>query len=472
MRKQLSFLFLTILLSVNYAFAQAVDQSHYDALYKKMPVAMERAKMATFPDYQVDITKYGAVGDGLTLCTEAIQKAIDEVSARGGGKVVVPDGIWMIAPITLKSNVNLYLSQNAILMSTPDKKLHVDKKNPKGRCLPLINAANAENIAITGSGTIDGNGAYWRPVKRGKMSDTEWNVFKAMGGEITTKGDLWLPYNLKGIDNITESALKEEAARQDIFRVSKCKKVLIQGVTIQNSPRFHVHPLECQDVILDGITVRCPWNAQNGDAIDLSNCQRCIVVNSVVDAGDDGICMKGGIGKSGVEKGPCKDILIQDNIVYHAHGGFVIGSDVSGGMENIVVRNCRFSGTDIGLRFKSDIGRGGYTKNIYCYDIVMTDIKDDAIGFQCTYIDKTATYKEGSHKTPATTDFAPDFSNIEIYNIVCRGCKNAIKSVGLEGLDCIKDINIKNSSFWYNGKDKDIDAYSKINIKGCKFGTL
>ena len=448
--------------------AQVIKQTTYDALYKELPVKMETAKVPDFQDLRVDITQYGAKGDGLTLCTEAVQKAIDEVSAKGGGKVVVPDGIWLIAPITLKSNVNLYLSQNAILLSTPQKKLHLDPKSPKGRCLPLINANKAENIAITGKGTIDGNGAYWRPVKRGKVSDTEWNGFKAMGGEINAKGDLWLPFNLKGIENVTEKALKEEALRQDIFRISKCKKVLLQGVTIQNSPRFHVHPLECQDVILDGLTVRCPWNAQNGDAIDLSNCQRCIVVNCIVDAGDDGICMKGGTGQSGVEKGPCKDILIQDNTVYHAHGGFVIGSDVSGGMENIVVRNCRFSGTDIGLRFKSGLGRGGRTKNIYCYNIVMTDIKDDAIGFECTYIDKTATYKEGSHKSPTTNDYAPDFQDIKIENIVCRGCTNAIHSVGLEGLECVKDITIRNSYFFYTNNAVDIDGLSKISIENCK----
>ncbi|MCQ2243189.1 MAG: glycoside hydrolase family 28 protein [Bacteroidaceae bacterium] len=467
MKKLFSLLLLFCILEAN-----AQDQKNYDAYYTNLPVQMQKAVLPVFPDYEVNINAYGAKGDGLTLCTEAIQRAIDEVSKHGGGKVVVPDGVFLTAPITLKSNVNLYLSRNAILMSTPNKKLHLDPKNPKGRCLPLIAAQKAENIAITGHGTIDGNGAYWRPVKRGKVSDTEWNVFKAMGGEISQKGDLWLPFNLKGIENIAETALKEESMRQDIFRISKCKKVLLQGVTIQNSPRFHVHPLESQDIILDGITVRCPWNAQNGDAIDLSNCQRCLVVNSIVDAGDDGICMKGGTGQSGVEKGACKDILIQDNTVYHAHGGFVIGSDVSGGMENIVVRSCRFSSTDIGLRFKSGLGRGGYTKNIFCYDIVMSDITDDAICFECTYIDKTATYQEGSYQKPETLAFAPDFQDIHINNIVCRGCKNAIRSVGLEGLECVKNINISNSSFFYLGKDINVDAYSKIDIKNCKFEGL
>ncbi len=467
MRKLFSLLLLFCALAAN-----AQDQKHYDAYYTNLPVEMQKAKLPVFPNYEVNIKDLGAVGDGLTLNTEVIQKAIDQVSRHGGGKVVVPDGVFMTAPFALKSNVNLYLSRNAILMSTPEKKQHIDPKNPKGRCLPLISAQKAENIAITGHGTIDGNGAYWRPVKRGKVSDTEWNIFKAMGGEISQKGDLWLPFNLKGIENIAETALKEESMRQDIFRITKCKNVYLQDVTIQNSPRFHVHPIECQDVILDGITVRCPWNAQNGDAIDLSNCQRCLVVNSIVDAGDDGICMKGGTGQSGVDKGACKDILIQDNIVYHAHGGFVIGSDVSGGMENIVVRSCRFSGTDIGLRFKSGLGRGGYTKNIFCYDIVMSDITDDAICFECTYIDKTATYQEGSYQKPETLAFAPDFQDIHINNIVCRGCKNAIRSVGLEGLECVKNINISNSSFFYLSKDLKIDAFSKIDIKNCKFEGL
>ena len=128
-----------------------------------------------------------------------------------------------------------------------------------------------------------------------------------------------------------------------------------KGVTLLNSLNFHIIPTRCRMWSIDGITVKCPWNAQNGDAIDISSCRDVLIVNNVIDAGDDGICMKGGAGAAGVAAGPCENINIQDNTVYHAHGGFVIGSEFSGGMKNIVVRNNTFQGTDTGLRFKSAV---------------------------------------------------------------------------------------------------------------------
>ena len=134
---------------------------------------------------------------------------------------------------------------------------------------------------------------------------------------------------------------------------------------------------------------------------------------------------------------PCEDILIQDNTVYHAHGGFVIGSDVSGGMKNIVVRRCTFSGTDTGLRFKSGIGRGGKTEGIRISDISMTDIKNEAIIFECTYIDKKYNYKEGSEQKNQKVEFAPDFQDIEITRVTSHNSKTAISAHGLEGLKCV-----------------------------------
>ena len=221
------------------------------------------------------------------------------------------------------------------------------------------------------------------------------------------------------------------------------------------------------------MTVRCPWNAQNGDAIDISNCQRVLIVNNNIDAGDDGICMKGGSGEQGLKDGPCQDILIEDNTVYHAHGGFVIGSDVSGGMKNIVVRRCRFSGTDTGLRFKSGIGRGGRTENIFISDIVMSDITQQAIVFECTYVDRKYAVnftEEGEGMKEG--GFAPDFRDIHISRVVCHNVPTAIKSVGLDGLQCVRDIHISDCHFMYSGKSTDIDAHSDINIEQSDFTKL
>ena len=466
-RKQLLSAFIMLA-----AMATNANAGDYDKYYHDLPTKIVPVESFTLPSYTVSITDFGAVGDGVTLCTDAIQKAIDEVSQKGGGHVNVPLGVWLTAPIEMKDNVDLHLDKNAILYFTPDKTLHVSNDKKDRRCSPGINAKRKKNIAITGEGIIDGNGAQWRPVKRSKVSDVEWSVFKAMGGVEKGNGSLWYPWDMKsGYPNLGNSPEKQEQMRNDIIRFDNCENVLIQGVTVQNSPRFHVHPCNCKNVIIDGVTVRCPWNAQNGDAIDLSDCNQCIIVNCIVDAGDDGLCMKSADEKRNAVANGCSDILIQDCTVYHAHGGFVIGSEDVTAMKNIVVRQCRFAGTDTGLRFKSGIGRGGKTENIYISDIVMSDIKDEAVIVQCDYVNLPAGVKKEDadafvEQLKQKGEKVPEFQDINISNVVCRGSKTAIRAVGISGMNAVHDINISNSTFVYDKKGADIDEQTaKVSLK-------
>ena len=284
---------------------------------------------------------------------------------------------------------------------------------------------------------------------------------REIGGVERGNGQLWYPWDVKaGYPNIAETPEQQEKMRQDLVRLTDCENVLIKGVTFQNSPRFHVHPCNSRNVIIDGVTVRCPWNAQNGDAIDISDCHQVLIVNSVVDAGDDGLCMKSGNMKPTALVNGCEDILIQDNTVFHAHGGFVIGSESITGMKRIVVRQCQFSGTDTGLRFKSGIGRGGKTEDIFISDIVMNDITDEAIVFQCDYVDRPAGHDEKKETKAVKLEKVPDFTDIDITRVVCRGTKTAIKAKGVEGGDCIHDIKISNSTIVYSQKGLDIDENS------------
>ena len=387
----------------------------------------------------------------------------------------MPQGVWLTGPISLKDNIELHLDKNAIIYFSPDKRLYVIEGSKSSRVEPCIKASKRKNVAITGCGIIDGNGQQWRPVKRNKVSDVEWKAFKEMGGVEKQNGSLWYPWQMKsGFPDIKDSPEKQEKMRNDLVRFTDCENVLFEGVTFQNAPKFHVHPCNCVNVIVDGITVRCPWNAQNGDAIDFSDCHRGLIVNSTVDAGDDGLCMKSGKPKensiSGVE-----DILIQDNTVYHAHGAFVLGSETASGVRRIVVRNCRFSGTDTGLRFKSGIGRGGKTEQLYISDIVMADIKDEAIVFQCDYVDRPA--GSDPNAIPTFTDeqrrWAPNFQDIHISNVVCRGARTGIKAAGILGLDCVHDIDIQNTTIVYTKKDKDIDdKTTKLTLKDVTFSSL
>ena len=460
-------LILTALTIVSILSAKAEDYSKH---YQNLPVELKQVVSFDIPDNTVSIADFGGVGDGVALNTEAFRKAISALTKKGGGRLVVPQGVWLTGPIVLKDNIDLHIERNAIVLFSPDKSLFVDAEGKSSRCDPGIKASKRKNIAITGEGIIDGNGAQWRPVKRSKVSDTEWKRFAAIGGVERQNGALWYPWDVKaGYKNIADTPENQEKSRQDLIRLTDCENILIEGVTVQNSPRFHVHPCNSKNIIIDGITVRCPWNAQNGDAIDLSDCHQALIVNSVVDAGDDGICMKSGKAKATALVNGCEDILIEDNTVYHAHGGFVIGSEDITGMKRIVVRRCRFSGTDTGLRFKSGIGRGGKTEDIHISDIVMNDITDEAIVFQCDYVDRPAG-SEGKKAKTSGSEFVPEFTDIHISNVVCRGAKTAIKAKGIEGMNCIHDIEIANSTIVYTSKGADIDEttakvkLSNVNI--------
>ena len=460
-------LILTALTIVSILSAKAEDYSKH---YQNLPVELKQVVSFDIPDNTVSIADFGGVGDGVALNTEAFRKAISALTKKGGGRLVVPQGVWLTGPIVLKDNIDLHIERNAIVLFSPDKSLFVDAEGKSSRCDPGIKASKRKNIAITGEGFIDGNGAQWRPVKRSKVSDTEWKRFAAIGGVERQNGALWYPWDVKaGYKNIADTPENQEKSRQDLIRLTDCENILIEGVTVQNSPRFHVHPCNSKNIIIDGITVRCPWNAQNGDAIDLSDCHQALIVNSVVDAGDDGICMKSGKAKATALVNGCEDILIEDNTVFHAHGGFVIGSEDITGMKRIVVRRCRFSGTDTGLRFKSGIGRGGKTEDIHISDIVMNDITDEAIVFQCDYVDRPAG-SEGKKAKTSGSEFVPEFTDIHISNVVCRGAKTAIKAKGIEGMNCIHDIEIANSTIVYTSKGADIDEttakvkLSNVNI--------
>lgn len=444
----------TILLFL--ALALVAGAGNYSKYYQNLPTEIKPVVEVVIPDNQVSITEFGGIGDGKTLNTEAFRKAISALTKKGGGRVTVPQGVWLTGPISLKDNIELRIEKNAIVMFSPDKTLYPDKDGKSSRVEPCIKASKRHNIAITGEGIIDGNGAQWRPVKRSKVSDVEWKRFKDMGGVERKDGTLWYPWDLKnGSPNLGDTPEDQEKRRNDLVRFTDCENILIEGVTFQNSPRFHVHPLNSRNVIIDGITVRCPWNAQNGDAIDISDCHQVLIVNSTVDAGDDGLCMKSGKYKEKALVNGCEDILIQDNTVFHAHGGFVIGSENVCGTKRLVVRQCRFSGTDTGLRFKSGIGRGGKTEKIYISDIVMTDINDEAIIFQCDYVDRPAG-REGATAADRKDEFVPEFHDIYINNVVCRGAGTGIYAHGIEGHDCI-DVTIQNTTIVNAKKETDID---------------
>ena len=452
-----------LLLLVMFPLAlRAGDRAHD---YSDLPFALPEPEAPAIPEKTVYLQDFGGVCDGVTLNTEAFRKAIATLAKAGGGHLVVPSGLWLTGPVSLSDRIDLHLERGAMILLSPDKALFF-KKDGKGM-VPGISASKRKDVSITGEGIIDGNGEWWRAVKRNKVSDVEWAAYRRMGGTVTEDGKLWYPFNLDHSANVAPDPQAQERLRNHLVRFTDCERVLVSGVTIQNSPKFHLVPQRCRQVIIDGVTVRCPWNAQNGDGIDIMQSSDVLIARCTVDVGDDGICLKGGAGAEGVKYGPCSRILVRDNTVFHAHGGFVIGSEFSGGMRDIVVLNNTFSGTDTGLRFKSGAGRGGKTENILIYRTMMNDIQDEAVVFDTGYVN-VPVGTEGERT--ATQEYLPEFSGILISGVVCHGARTAVAGRGTAAT--IHGNTIENSLFFYTEKAEDIADPAMFRFDGVRFETF
>ncbi|HLT74995.1 MAG TPA: glycosyl hydrolase family 28 protein, partial [Ohtaekwangia sp.] len=252
-------------------------------------------------------------------------------------------------------------------------------------------------------------------------------------------------YNLKNAEEI------KEFLRPNMVSLINCKGVLVEGITIQNSPAWCIHPLLSQHLTFRSITVRNPWNAQNGDGLDLESCRYVLVENCMFDVGDDGICIKSGRDEEGRRRGvPTEDVIVRNSTVFHGHGGFVVGSEMSGGARNLFVYDCNFIGTDIGLRFKTTRGRGGVVENVYIKNIRMSHIGGAAILFDMYYMAKDPLAVFGGDENPAiefqpVNEGTPQFRDITIEDVVCNGAETAVFVRGLPEMN-IRNIAMKNLS--------------------------
>jgi len=232
--------------------------------------------------------------------------------------------------------------------------------------------------------------------------------------------------------------------------LTSCKVILIEGVTFQNSPAWCLHPLMSEDITIRNINVKNPWYAQNGDGLDLESCKNVVIENSVFDVGDDGICIKSGRDEDGRKRAmPTMNVIVRNCTVYHAHGGFVIGSEMSGGAKDLYVENCTFIGTDIGLRFKTTRGRGGIVERIFIKDIKMKDIVGEAILFDMYYAAKDPVPLAGEKREAPKVEFqpvteaTPQFRNFNISNVVCIGAEKGIFVRGLPEMN-VQSIVLEN----------------------------
>lgn len=288
-----------------------------------------------------NIREHGAVGDGQTLDSPAIQAAIDARAELGGGTVYLPAGLYLAGSLFLKNNITLYLDAGAVILGSENPE---DYPLIHGRWegkhqdtyAPLIAGQNLKNIAVVGRGTIDGNGAIW------------WKAKK-------------------------ENSLAHPRPR--LISFSNCTNVLIEGITAVNSPSWTINPVHCQNVNIRGITIINPGDSPNTDGINPDSCRLVRISDCYVSVGDDCITIKSGTEHESSDRyAPCRDLTITNCTLERGHGGIVIGSEMSGGVKNVVVSNCVFIGTDRGIRIKSRRGRGGIIEDIRISNLIMEDV--------------------------------------------------------------------------------------------------
>ncbi|MBN1976211.1 MAG: glycoside hydrolase family 28 protein [Anaerolineae bacterium] len=286
------------------------------------------------------IRDYGAVGDGQTLDTPAIQATIEACSRAGGGTVYIPAGSHVTGSIFLKRNITLYLDAGATLLGSletadyPAVDSHWEGASHKTHA-PLIGGNDLENVAVVGRGSIDARGAFWWEMLRERTLDRP---------------------------------------RPRLISFGRCTNVLIEGITLTNSPSWTLHPFNCENVTVNKVTIVNPANSPNTDGINPESCRNVHIANRHVDVGDDCVTIKSGMERDRERLSPCENITITNCTMVHGHGGVVIGSEMSGDVRNVVISNCVFMGTDRGIRLKSRRERGGLVEDIRVTNVVMKDV--------------------------------------------------------------------------------------------------
>jgi len=376
---------------------------------RPIPFDMPGFTEPTFPKRTFSIADFGAQPGGEKKNTTAIADAIAACVRAGGGRVLVPKGVWLTGPIHLRSNVNLHLDDGAELRfsQTFEDYLPVVYTQRGGvRCYnysPLIYAHKCVNVAVTGAGTLDGQGQAWWPWKKRQPGVTRLHEAAANGVPVEQR----------------VFGTEADGIRPPFIQPIECRNVLLEGFAVKDSPSWNIHPVWCENVTVRGVRVSAL--GPNNDGIDPDGCRNVLVEDCLLDTGDDCICLKAGRNEDAWAVGrPCENVVVRRCRTLHGHGGVVLGSEMSAGIRNVLVHDCRFEGTQRGIRIKSCPGRGGTIENVWFEDITMDHITSAAIHITLRY-----TREDGDPKA------LPQFRNIHIRNVACQKAKTAVEMFGL-----------------------------------------
>ncbi|HUD55662.1 MAG TPA: glycoside hydrolase family 28 protein [Terracidiphilus sp.] len=337
---------------------------------------------------------FGAKGDGSTKDTKAIQAAIDACAQHGGGVVVLSAGMYVAAPIELKSNITLQLDKGATLLGSPDHQdypPHDEFRLPDLQ--PLVSAIHATNVAIVGEGVIDGNGESW------------WQEARSIKD-----------HGILGTGH----------PRPKLILFDHCTHVRVEGITVQNSPMWQVVPYYSDDVTIRNVKILAPAHSPNTDAIDPFSSSHVVIDRVFADVGDDNVAIKSGAINSAGPDSPSHDITITDCAFLHGHG-LSVGSEIAGGAQNIRAERIRFEGTDNGIRIKANRDRGNDVSHLVFRDIEMKDVKNALIISEYY----PAILPPNQEEAKPVTRLTPHFHDITLENVTATGSETAAVIVGL-----------------------------------------
>ncbi len=420
-----------------------------------------RIQPPVIPDRRFDVTDFGAVGDGQRDCSEAIASAIAAASAAGGGRVVVPAGDFLTGPVHLQSRIELHLEKAAHLVFIPEPERYLPAVFTRWEGLelmgysPLIYAYGQTDVAITGEGTLDGsaNDTTWWPWKgkwKGKFAEEKLTQHAART-RLMEDAEAGVPPSER---HYAEGAY----LRPPFVQTYRCQRVLIEGVTIINSPFWLIHPVLCENVTVRGVT--CHSKGPNSDGCDPESCRDVLIEDCVFDTGDDCIAIKSGRNADGRRVGvPSENILVSGCEMKAGHGGVVMGSELSGGIRNVFVEHCRMSSPDLlrGIRIKTNAQRGGGVEHLRVRDVDIGTVRDLlVVNFH---------YEEG-----ANGPHAPLVKDIEIRDLRCASAERVMDLRGFAHAP-IRDVRLVNIDVERAAKPSRVEHvaemfFDDVNVNG------
>jgi polygalacturonase/rhamnogalacturonyl hydrolase YesR len=406
--------------------------------WEELPRILERIKPPVFPARDFDIRRFGAKGDGQTDCTKAIRQAIAACADSGGGRVVVPGGSYLTGAIHLKSKVNLHLAEGATLLfsTAPGDYLPAVFTRFEGVELmnysPFIYAYGQEDIAITGSGTLDGQadkGEWW-----------DWKISEekqGRAGAATAESDRdrFLRMGRTGVPVAERIFGAGYHLRPNFIQPYACRNVLIEGVRIKNSPMWEIHPVLCTNVTISGVHIDS--HGPNNDGCDPESCRDVLIENCYFDTGDDCIAIKSGRNEDGRRLNtPSENIVVRGCMMKDGHGGVVIGSEISGSCRNVFAEECIMDSPNLdrALRIKTNSFRGGIIENVFMRNVRIGEVKEAVLLVDFNY-------QEGDGG-----QFTPVVRNICLENVTSQKSRHALQLIGYERSP-VRDVFITDSRF-------------------------